>query len=81
MIDIDVAGGTPGWRLHDNAMYAGRAMSVFTISLGAGCAFSADTLQGDAGGSLNLRLHRVLTDCVEVVAEAGGNFAYDITFR
>jgi 3-hydroxy-9,10-secoandrosta-1,3,5(10)-triene-9,17-dione monooxygenase len=35
MIDIDVAGGTPGWRLHDNSMYAGRAMSVFTISLGA----------------------------------------------
>jgi hypothetical protein len=35
MIDIDVAGGTPGWRLHGNSMYAGRAMSVFTISLGA----------------------------------------------
>jgi 3-hydroxy-9,10-secoandrosta-1,3,5(10)-triene-9,17-dione monooxygenase len=35
MIDIDVAGGTPGWRLHGNPMYAGRAMSVFTISLGA----------------------------------------------
>ncbi|MGZ4180873.1 MAG: acyl-CoA dehydrogenase family protein [Solirubrobacteraceae bacterium] len=35
MIDVDVAGGTPGWRLHGNSMYAGRAMSVFTISLGA----------------------------------------------
>ncbi len=35
MIDIDVAGGTPGSRLHDNPMYAGRAMSVFTISLAA----------------------------------------------
>jgi 3-hydroxy-9,10-secoandrosta-1,3,5(10)-triene-9,17-dione monooxygenase len=35
MIDIDVAGGTPGWRLHGNPMYSGRAMSVFTISLGA----------------------------------------------
>jgi 3-hydroxy-9,10-secoandrosta-1,3,5(10)-triene-9,17-dione monooxygenase len=35
MIDIDVGGGTPGWRLHGNPMYSGRAMSVFTISLGA----------------------------------------------
>jgi alkylation response protein AidB-like acyl-CoA dehydrogenase len=35
MIDIDVAGGTPGSRLHGNPMYAGRAMSVFTISLAA----------------------------------------------
>jgi 3-hydroxy-9,10-secoandrosta-1,3,5(10)-triene-9,17-dione monooxygenase len=35
MLDIEVGGGTPGSRLHDNAMYAGRAMSVFTISLAA----------------------------------------------
>jgi 3-hydroxy-9,10-secoandrosta-1,3,5(10)-triene-9,17-dione monooxygenase len=35
MIDIDVGGGTPGSRLHGNPMYAGRAMSVFTISLAA----------------------------------------------
>jgi 3-hydroxy-9,10-secoandrosta-1,3,5(10)-triene-9,17-dione monooxygenase len=35
MLDIEVGGGTPGSRLHDNPMYAGRAMSVFTISLAA----------------------------------------------
>jgi 3-hydroxy-9,10-secoandrosta-1,3,5(10)-triene-9,17-dione monooxygenase len=35
MIDVDVGGGTPGWRLHGNPMYSGRAMSVFTISLSA----------------------------------------------
>jgi 3-hydroxy-9,10-secoandrosta-1,3,5(10)-triene-9,17-dione monooxygenase len=35
MVDMDVAGGTPGSRLHGNPMYAGRAMSVFTISLAA----------------------------------------------
>jgi 3-hydroxy-9,10-secoandrosta-1,3,5(10)-triene-9,17-dione monooxygenase len=35
MADIDVGGGTHGSRLHGNPMYAGRAMSVFTISLAA----------------------------------------------
>jgi 3-hydroxy-9,10-secoandrosta-1,3,5(10)-triene-9,17-dione monooxygenase len=35
MIDIDVTGGTPGYRLHGNAMYAGRAMCIFTMSLAA----------------------------------------------
>jgi 3-hydroxy-9,10-secoandrosta-1,3,5(10)-triene-9,17-dione monooxygenase len=35
MMDIDVAGGTPGSRLHGNPMYSGRAMSVFTLSLAA----------------------------------------------
>jgi 3-hydroxy-9,10-secoandrosta-1,3,5(10)-triene-9,17-dione monooxygenase len=35
MIDVDVAGGTPGWRLHGNPMYAGRAMCIFTMSLAA----------------------------------------------
>jgi 3-hydroxy-9,10-secoandrosta-1,3,5(10)-triene-9,17-dione monooxygenase len=35
MIDIDVAGGTPGSRLHGNPMYSGRALCVFTMSLAA----------------------------------------------
>jgi 3-hydroxy-9,10-secoandrosta-1,3,5(10)-triene-9,17-dione monooxygenase len=35
MIDIDVAGGTPGSRLHGNPMYSGRAMCIFTMSLAA----------------------------------------------
>ena len=44
MIDIDVSGGTPGYRLHGNPMYGGRAMSVFTMSLAAvtvGAAYNA----------------------------------------
>jgi 3-hydroxy-9,10-secoandrosta-1,3,5(10)-triene-9,17-dione monooxygenase len=44
MIDVDVAGGTPGYRLHGNPMYSGRAMCVFTMSLAAvtvGAAFNA----------------------------------------
>jgi 3-hydroxy-9,10-secoandrosta-1,3,5(10)-triene-9,17-dione monooxygenase len=44
MLDVDVAGGTPGWRLHGNPMYSGRAVSIFTISLAAvtvGAAYNA----------------------------------------
>jgi 3-hydroxy-9,10-secoandrosta-1,3,5(10)-triene-9,17-dione monooxygenase len=44
MLDVDVAGGTPGWRLHGNAMYSGRAVSIFTLSLAAvtvGAAYNA----------------------------------------
>ena len=44
MIDVDVSGGTPGSRLHGNPMYAGRAMSIFTMSLAAvtvGAAYNA----------------------------------------
>ncbi len=44
MIDVDVAGGTPGYRLHGNPMYSGRAVAVFTISLAAvtvGAAYNA----------------------------------------
>jgi 3-hydroxy-9,10-secoandrosta-1,3,5(10)-triene-9,17-dione monooxygenase len=44
MIDIEVAGGTPGSRLHANPMYAGRAMCIFTMSLAAvmvGAAYNA----------------------------------------
>ena len=35
MIDISVTGGTPGSRLHSNPMYAGRGMTIFTLSLAA----------------------------------------------
>jgi 3-hydroxy-9,10-secoandrosta-1,3,5(10)-triene-9,17-dione monooxygenase len=35
MIDIDVSGGTPGARLHDNPMYIGRGMTIYTMSLAA----------------------------------------------
>ncbi len=35
MIDVDVAGGTPGSELHGNPMYAGRGMAIFTMSLAA----------------------------------------------
>ncbi len=44
MLDVDVAGGTPGSRLHGNPMYSGRAIAVFTISLAAvsvGAAYNA----------------------------------------
>jgi 3-hydroxy-9,10-secoandrosta-1,3,5(10)-triene-9,17-dione monooxygenase len=33
MLDIDIAGGTPGSRLHGNAMYAGRCLSFFHAEL------------------------------------------------
>jgi 3-hydroxy-9,10-secoandrosta-1,3,5(10)-triene-9,17-dione monooxygenase len=33
MIDVDVAGGTPGLALHGNPMYGGRALCIFTMSL------------------------------------------------
>jgi 3-hydroxy-9,10-secoandrosta-1,3,5(10)-triene-9,17-dione monooxygenase len=35
MGDVDVSAGTPGLELHGNPMYAGRALSPFTISLAA----------------------------------------------
>jgi 3-hydroxy-9,10-secoandrosta-1,3,5(10)-triene-9,17-dione monooxygenase len=35
MGDVDVAGGTHGSRLHANPMYAGRGMTIFTLSLAA----------------------------------------------
>jgi len=35
MLDVDVAGGTPGSALHGNPMYAGRAMCIFTLTLAA----------------------------------------------
>jgi 3-hydroxy-9,10-secoandrosta-1,3,5(10)-triene-9,17-dione monooxygenase len=41
MLDVEVGGGTPGSRLHGNPMYSGRAVSIFTISLGAVCVGAA----------------------------------------
>jgi 3-hydroxy-9,10-secoandrosta-1,3,5(10)-triene-9,17-dione monooxygenase len=35
MIDVDVSGGTPGAHLHDNPMYVGRGMTIYTLSLAA----------------------------------------------
>jgi 3-hydroxy-9,10-secoandrosta-1,3,5(10)-triene-9,17-dione monooxygenase len=33
MVDTDVSGGTPGYRLHGNPMYAGRTLSFFQAEL------------------------------------------------
>jgi 3-hydroxy-9,10-secoandrosta-1,3,5(10)-triene-9,17-dione monooxygenase len=44
MGDVDVAGGTPGSRLHANPMYSGRGMTIFTLTLAAitvGAAYNA----------------------------------------
>ena len=44
MVDFDVSGGTPGLRLHGNPLYAGRALSCFTLTLAAimvGAAYQA----------------------------------------
>jgi 3-hydroxy-9,10-secoandrosta-1,3,5(10)-triene-9,17-dione monooxygenase len=35
MLDVDIAGGSPGSRLHGNPIYAGRAMSFFMVEQGA----------------------------------------------
>jgi 3-hydroxy-9,10-secoandrosta-1,3,5(10)-triene-9,17-dione monooxygenase len=35
MVDTDVSGGTPGYRLHGNPMYAGRTLSFFQAELAA----------------------------------------------
>jgi 3-hydroxy-9,10-secoandrosta-1,3,5(10)-triene-9,17-dione monooxygenase len=40
LVDLDVEGGTPGYRLHGNPMYAGRTLGFFHIELGA-CAIGA----------------------------------------
>jgi 3-hydroxy-9,10-secoandrosta-1,3,5(10)-triene-9,17-dione monooxygenase len=44
MVDVDSSNGTPGLELHGNAMYAGRAISCFTMSLASvlvGAAYNA----------------------------------------
>jgi 3-hydroxy-9,10-secoandrosta-1,3,5(10)-triene-9,17-dione monooxygenase len=44
MVDVDPSEGTPGLRLHGNPMYAGRAISCFTMTLAAilvGAAYNA----------------------------------------
>ena len=35
MVDTDVSGGTPGYRLHGNPMYAGRTLAFFQAELAA----------------------------------------------
>lgn len=40
----------------------------------AGCVFTPETLEGEG----NRRLHRVMTDCIEVMASSGGNFSYQL---
>ena len=47
-----------------------------TVRLGNNCQFSAATLEGPA----NLRLHRALTDCIEVESSQGGDFAYALAW-
>ncbi len=44
--------------------------------LGTNCQFTQDTNDAEK----NLRLHRVLTDCIEVESPAGGDFSYKIDF-
>lgn len=46
------------------------------LSLAGNCAFSEHTLEGDK----NLRLHRTLTDSIEVECQNGGDFSYRIEF-
>jgi len=53
---------------------AGFAVSLSII---ANCRFTEHTLQGDK----NLRLHRVLTDCIELECPSGGDFSYRIEFH
>jgi hypothetical protein len=47
---------------------------TIAVRLGANAKFSDDTLDGAA----NLRLHRVLTDCIEVESLAAGDFSFAI---
>jgi len=35
LVEVDVSGGTPGYRLHGNPLYAGRCFSVFQLELSA----------------------------------------------
>ena len=49
------------------------------MRLGAGCAFTAATCAPlDPPTVEKLRLHRVMTDNVEIVAPDGGDFDYEI---
>jgi 3-hydroxy-9,10-secoandrosta-1,3,5(10)-triene-9,17-dione monooxygenase len=44
MVDVDVSAGTPGYALHGNPLYHGRALAPFTLSLAAilvGAAYGA----------------------------------------
>jgi hypothetical protein len=48
------------------------------VELDAGCAFSAGLTAADGDGVEARRLHRVMTDDLEIVAPDGGGFAYRI---
>jgi hypothetical protein len=49
------------------------------VRLGAGCAFTAATCAPLEPPTVEkLRLHRVMTDNVEIVAPDGGDFDYEI---
>jgi 3-hydroxy-9,10-secoandrosta-1,3,5(10)-triene-9,17-dione monooxygenase len=55
MVDIDVSQGTPGYALHENPMYAGRALSIFTMCLGAVCVGAAYNALDEYKEHLNTR--------------------------
>lgn len=44
------------------------------LELGSNCIFSQDTLDAQS----NMRLHRVMTDCLELTTPNGGGFSYSI---
>jgi hypothetical protein len=65
------------------------AAVAVTVRLGQNCQFSSAALTnnlaeavaaGQADASEYLRLHRVLTDNLEIVCQDGGNFDYAIEF-
>ena len=62
-----------------SATVTNKAGLAVTVELGAGCAFSAATrLPLEPPTVESLRLHRVMTDDLEIVAPAGGDFDYRI---
>lgn len=48
--------------------------ATVTLTLGDNCAFTASTREGDK----NRRLHRVMTDCIEITSMAPGAFSYHL---
>jgi hypothetical protein len=48
------------------------------VELGAGCTFSPALAGSGVPGPETLRLHRVMTDDLEILAPDGGDFAYRI---
>jgi 3-hydroxy-9,10-secoandrosta-1,3,5(10)-triene-9,17-dione monooxygenase len=56
MVDIDVSAGTPGYALHGNPMYSGRALSIFTMCLAAVCVGAAYNALDEYKEQLNSRM-------------------------